>query len=121
MKKITSKIKKIIEGYPLALATIKNGKPYVIVLTCYKAIDGNKILFCDTYIKKTLENIKKNNNIVMVGWSKDYEGYQFFGKARYFKKGKWFKLCKKLKKKKELPCKGAILVEVNKIVKSKNK
>ena len=120
MKEITPHIREIIEGKPVALATLRNGRPYVIAITCYKVIEKNKILLCDTYMETTLENNQNNSTVALVAWSKDYEGYQFFGKCRYFTKGKWFQLCKKLKSAKGLPCKGALLVDVSKITKSKN-
>lgn len=121
MKEISFRIKKIIEGKPVALATIRNGKPYVIAVTCYKVVGKNKILLCDSYMRRTLENIQKNKSVALVAWSKNYEGYQFFGECKYYKKGKWFQLCKKLKAKKDLPCKGALLLKVNRITRSKNK
>jgi len=118
--KITPYIKKIIEGKPIALATIReNGKPHVIVVTCYKVIGKNRILLCDSYMKTTLENIFKNNNVALVGWNEHYEGYEFWGRCKYFKKGRWLKICQNLKSKKGLPCKGAILIRVNKITRSK--
>lgn len=121
MKEITPHIREIIEGKPVALATLRNGKPYVIAITCYKVVEKNKILLCDTYMETTLENIQNNSNVALVTWSKNHEGYQFFGKCRYFNRGKWFQLCKKLKSEKGLPCKGALLVEVGKITRSKNR
>ena len=72
--KVTPHIKKIIEGKPIALATIrKNGKPHVIAVTCYKVTGKNRILLCDSYMRTTLENILKNNNVALVGWNEHYE------------------------------------------------
>lgn len=122
MEEINLRIKRIIESNPIAFATVdEEGNPYVIAVTCYKVIGKNKILVCDTYMKKSLENIQNNNKVALVAWNKDYEGYQFFGKANYYNEGELFQLCKKLKAKKGLPCKGAILFEIDKIIKSKNK
>ena len=122
MREITPHIKGIIEGNPIALATIdERGRPYIIAITCYKVIGRDKLLLCDTYMKKTLDNIQNNSNVALVAWSKNYEGYQFFGKAEYYRDGELFHLCKKLKAEKGLPCKGALLIKVDKITKSKNK
>ena len=121
MKEISPHIKELIEGKPIALATTKKGKPHVIAITCYKVIGKNKILLCDTYMKTTLENIQDNSNVALVAWDKNYEGYQFSGKCKYFSEGKWFQLCKKLKAKKGLACKGALLVEISKIARSTNR
>ena len=119
---ITPRITEVIEGHPISLATVdENGNPYVIAITCYKVISDNKILLCDTYMENTLKNIRRNNNVTLVAVSKDRTGYQFFGKANYYVEGELFQLCKELKAKKGLPCKGALLIEVNRVTISKNK
>ena len=122
MKYITTYIKKTIEGRPIVLATInEDGIPHLIGVTCYKVIGKTRILLCDTYMEKTLENIYMNKNVTLFAWNEYYEGYEFIGKVKYSTKGKWFRICKELKEKKNLPCKGALLVDIKKIVKSKNK
>ena len=119
---ITPQIKDVIESHPISLATVnESGNPYVIAITCYKVIGDNKILLCDTYMENTLKNIKRNNNVALVAVSKDHTGYQFFGKADYYTEGELFQLCKELKAKKGLSCKGALLIEINKVAISKNK
>ncbi len=117
--KITPKIKKIVEENPMALATVKDGKPYVVAVACCKVMSNNEILVTDSFMKITVENILKNNNIALIVWDKRWEGYQFLGRCKYFKKGKWVQYVKKLKENRGLPAKGAILVKVSKIIKSK--
>ena len=116
---ITPKIKKIIEENPIALATIKDNKPYVIGVAYCKVIDSDKILITNNFMRSTVDNILENSNIAMVVWNKKWEGYQFLGKAKYHQKGKWLDYVKKMKENKGLPAKGAILVKVRKIIKSK--
>jgi len=117
--KLTKNIKKIIEQNPVAFATIGNKKPYVIGVASCKVVEGDKILITDNFMKTTVKNLLKNNNVALVVWNNRWEGYQFLGKAKYYKKGKWLNYVKKLKENKGLPAKGAIVVKVEKIIKSK--
>jgi len=117
--KITKNIKKIIEQNPLAFATIGNKKPYVICVASCKVVEGDKILITDNFMKTTVRNLLTNNNVALVVWNKKGEGYQFLGKAKYYKKGKWLNYVKNLKENKGLPAKGAIFIQVGKIIESK--
>ena len=117
--KITKNIKKIIEQNPLAFATARNKKPYVIGVASAKVVNGDKIILTDNFMKTTVRNILENNNVALVVWNKRWEGYQFLGKAKYYKNGKWLNYVKKLKENKGLPVKGAIVVKVEKIIESK--
>ena len=119
MVKITPKIKKILENNPVALATFEDDKPYVVGVAFCKAVDNNKILITDNFMKSIIKNILKNDNVAMVVWNKKLEGYQFLGKAKYYSKGKWLDFVKQMKENKGLPAKGAILVTVKKIIESK--
>ena len=118
MVKISSKIQKVVEENPLAFATIRGKRPYVIGVASCKVIGENKILITDNFMQSTVENIKKNDNIAIVAWNKKWEGYQFLGRAKYYNKGKWLNFVKLMEENKGLPAKGAILVKVSKIIKS---
>jgi predicted pyridoxine 5'-phosphate oxidase superfamily flavin-nucleotide-binding protein len=117
--KITSSVKKIVEQNPLAFATVGNKKPYVIGVTSCKVVEGDKILITDNFMKTTVRNLLTNNNVALVVWNKRWKGYQFLGKAKYYKNGKWLNYVKNLKANKEFPAKGAIVVKVEKIIESK--
>ncbi len=117
--KITPKIRKIIQSNPIALATIDGNKPYVIAVACCKVIGDDKILITDNFMKKTIRNIESNNNVALAVWNKQWEGYQFLGTCEYFKTGKWAEYVKNLKENKNMSAKGAVLVKVKKIIKSK--
>ena len=117
--KITSSVKKIVEHNPLAFATIANKKPYVIGVASCKIVEGDKILITDIFMKTTVRNLSKNNNVALVVWDKKGEGCQFLGKAKYYKKGKWLNYVKDLRENKGLSAKGAIVIKVEKIIKSK--
>ena len=86
--KLTKNIKKIIEQNPVAFATIGNKKPYVICVASCKVVEGDKILITDNFMKTTVKNLLKNNNVALVVWNNRWEGYQFLGKAKYYNKGK---------------------------------
>jgi uncharacterized pyridoxamine 5'-phosphate oxidase family protein len=117
--RIDSKAKRIIENNPVAFATVKSNKPYVIGVAYCKIVEGGKILITDNFMKSTVGNIIKNNNVAIIAWNKKWEGYQCLGRAKYYKKGKWLDYVKKMKENKGLPAKGAMLIQVKKVIKSK--
>jgi predicted pyridoxine 5'-phosphate oxidase superfamily flavin-nucleotide-binding protein len=122
MIKITPKIKKLIEENALAFATVdEKGNPHCIAVAYVKVISKNQILVTDNYMVETTRNIQKNPNVALVVWNKDWEekcvGYELRGVAQYFRSGKWYKMIKKIPENKGEPCKGAILVTINKIKK----
>ena len=107
----------MIEENPVAFATVNDGgNPYCIAVAFVKVKD-DKIVITDNYMKITKENIIKNPNVSLVVWNKNLEGYQINGKAEYFKEGKWKDFVKSIPENKDEPCKGAILVTINKIKK----
>lgn len=117
MINITLKIKKLIEGNPVAFATVNNvGKPNVIVVAYVKVVSKNQILITDNYMKQTKENLMINNNVCLAVWDKNWEGYKLIGKVKYFVTGKWKKFIEKMPENKGLPAKGAILITVSKII-----
>jgi|WetSurMetagenome_2_1015567.scaffolds.fasta_scaffold1128545_2 predicted pyridoxine 5'-phosphate oxidase superfamily flavin-nucleotide-binding protein len=111
---ITDEMKKIIEENNLALATIRDNKPYVIVIGCVKVLSEDKIIITDNFMKNTPSNIKQNNNVGLVVWSGDL-GYQMEGIAEYYPSGKYLDYVKKLKYNQSMPCKGSIVVKINSI------
>jgi predicted pyridoxine 5'-phosphate oxidase superfamily flavin-nucleotide-binding protein len=122
MIKINPKIKKLIEENALAFATVdEKGNPHCIAVGFVKVVSKNQILVTDNYMVETTRNIQKNPNIALVVWSKDWKekcvGYELRGVAQYFRSGKWYEMVKKMPENKGEPCKGAILVTINKIKK----
>lgn len=117
--KITSKIKKIIEENAFAFAMVDlKGNPYVIGLAGCK-VRENKLILTDNFMKSTVMYIKNNPNVALVVWDKNWKGYQFLGQAKYYQKGKWLNFVKSLKENRGFPAKGAIVISVKKIIKSK--
>ncbi|MFH1307503.1 MAG: pyridoxamine 5'-phosphate oxidase family protein [archaeon] len=118
--KITKQLKKLIEENALALASVdEKGNPHNIALGYVKVIEGNKILISVNYIVFTLKYIKKNPNVSLVVWNKNWKknciGYELLGKAKFYSKGKYSEIIKKLPINKGEPCRGAIIVSINKI------
>jgi len=119
MKTLKHKDKKIIEENALAFSTIdQTKKPYVVGAACCKVVE-NKIIITDNFMKSTVKNIKNNSNVAIVAWDKDWNGCQILGKAKYYDSGKWLNFIKSIKENKDMPAKGAIVVSINKIIKSK--
>lgn len=106
----------MIEENPPALATIKDGKPYMIAVA-YVKVKGNKIIITNNYMRTSIENIKNNAEVSLAVWDKNWHGYQINGKAEYFTNEKWLNFIKKIGENKNEPCKGAIIVKINHIKK----
>lgn len=115
---INEGVKKMIEGNALGLATVdKKGNPHNVAAGDVKVVSKNQLLIGDNYFEETIENIKNNSNVSLVVWRSDWQkncvGYELAGKAEYFTCGKWHEMIKKIHK--GCPCKGAILVTLNKM------
>ena len=117
---INQGIKKIIEKNALGLATVdKLGNPHNIAVGYVQVISKNQLLISDNYLKETILNLKNNPNVSLVVWISNWKencvGYELKGKAEYFTSGKYLAIVKKLPINQGEPCKGAILVTINKI------
>jgi len=118
--KIDFAVKEIIENNPVVLATSDRfNRPNVIPVAYVKVIGENKLLITDNFMRKTKENLKKNNNVCLAVWDKNWQGYKLIGKAKYFSSGKWKKVVAEMKENKGLSAKGAILVSISKLIKLK--
>lgn len=118
MIKISFEIKKLIEGNPVAFATVDClSNPNVIGVAYVKVVSDNQILITDNFMEQTKENIIENNNVCLAVWNKTWEGYKLIGKAEYFTDGKWKRYVEKMVENKNLPAKGAILITVSMLIK----
>ena len=116
---INEGMKKMIEENALGLATIDGeGKPHNIAVAYVKVISKEELVVSDNYLNETINNIKKNPSVSLVVWDKNWKenciGYELKGKAEYFTTGKWIDFIKKIPINKGEPCKGAILIKINK-------
>ncbi len=117
---INGGMKKLIEENALALATINGEKePHNIAVGFVKVISKNQLLISNNWLVETVENIRKNSNVSLVVWARNWEencvGYEFRGKAEEFTSGKWLEEIKKIPINKGEPCKSAIVVTITKI------
>jgi uncharacterized pyridoxamine 5'-phosphate oxidase family protein len=118
---ISPGLKKFIESNAIGFATVsKNGKPHNIAVAYVKVVE-DKIVISNSHIKKSVKNLKKNNNVSLVVWNKEWEkacvGYEFVGKAKNYTKGKWFEYVRNLPDNKGYKIVSAIVVKVTKIKK----
>ena len=117
---INEGLKKMIEENALGLASVgADGNPHNIAVGYVKVVSKNQLLISDNYLIETIKNIKKNPNVSLVVWANDWKnnciGYELKGVSEYFTSGKWLKEIKKIPINEGEPCKGAILVKINKI------
>jgi predicted pyridoxine 5'-phosphate oxidase superfamily flavin-nucleotide-binding protein len=117
---INSGIKKIIEENALGLATVdEKGNPHNIAVGYVQVLSKDQLLISDNYLRETIENIKNNENVSLVVWVSNWKenciGYELKGKAEYFTSGKYLEMIKNLSINDGEPCKGAILITLNKI------
>ena len=120
MVTINNELKQLIEENALAFASMnENGNPHCIAVGFVKLISKDQILITDNYIIETIKNIQKNPNIALTVWNKEWKenciGYELIGTAEYFTEGKYHSTIKSIPENKGEPCKGAILVTINKI------
>jgi predicted pyridoxine 5'-phosphate oxidase superfamily flavin-nucleotide-binding protein len=114
---ITSKIKKLIETNPMAMATADAaGKPNLIGVAFAKVAPGGLVIITDNYMRQTLKNLKKNKSVCLAVWDKKWKGCKLIGSASYQQEGKWASCVKHLPENKGLPAKGAVVVKVSKVI-----
>ncbi len=107
-------IKEKIEKATIALASVNNeGNPHNIAIM-YAKIKNNKIIITDNYMKTTVENIQNNQNVSLVFWEEE-KGWRIDGKAEYQNSGDWLDFVKSLKENEELPAKGAVIINIEKV------
>ncbi|KKQ21519.1 MAG: hypothetical protein A3G45_02400 [Candidatus Staskawiczbacteria bacterium RIFCSPLOWO2_12_FULL_37_15] len=113
-------IKNLVENNPVALATITlENKPNVIGVASVKVVSENQVLITDNYMNQTIKDIENNKNVCLAVWDKNLKGIKLVGEAEYFTNGKWKEFVEQMQENKELPAKGAILVNAFKIIESK--
>lgn|SRR3989338_159598 len=111
---VDEELKAIIEEYPLAFSTVCDNKPYTIVVAFAKVEDG-KLILTDNYMHTAIENLKKNKNVSLAVWDIEWDGWQINGEAEYYSEGKWLEFVKSIPENEGEPCKGAIVIKINKI------
>jgi predicted pyridoxine 5'-phosphate oxidase superfamily flavin-nucleotide-binding protein len=114
---IDTNLKQILESNPLAFTTTNNvGRPHIIYVMYAKVIDTNKLLITDNYMEKTKKNIFENKNVALSVLAGN-TAFELIGTAEYLSGGKMVEKIKALPENKGFPCKGAIIVNVENVVK----
>lgn len=120
MIEIIPEIKKVIEQNPVALATInEDNTPHSIIVAFVKVISKNQVLITDNHMAQTTKNIRRNRNVALSfynkEWKKDCVGYELNGTAEYYSEGIFYQKVKEIPENENEPCKGTILITINKI------
>lgn len=84
-----------------------------------KVVSESQILVTDNYMHQTIKDIENNPNVCLVVWDKDFVGYKLIGTAEYFTAGPWKAFAETMEENNGLPAKGAIVIEISKIIASK--
>ena len=114
-----SEIKNIIENNPASLSTVMtDGRPNAVGVACVKVVSETELVITDNYMNQTPNDIIANKNVCLLVWDSEMKGYKILGQAEYFTTGKWLDFVKEMPENEGLPAKGAILVIVEKIIKS---
>ena len=118
---ISPGMKKFIESNAIGFATVgKNGKPHNIAVAYVKVVE-DKIVISNTHIKESVENLKRNDNVSLVVWNKEWEracvGYELTGTAKNYTAGKWLEYVSNLPDNEGYKIISAIVVKVTKIKK----
>ncbi len=96
------------EGKELVLATSsKDGRPNANLVISLGVVD-DKLLIADCQMETTINNLKENKKIVVVGGY-----YRLVGIVGLFNSGKYFDIC--VEKVKDYKVKNAILVNIEKV------
>lgn len=117
MIKINSESKNLIEENPVAFATVDEaGKPNVIWVAFVKVISDNQVLITDNYMKQTVQNLSKNNNVCLAVWNKERKWVKLTGNANYYSEGIWKAYIEKMPENDGLPAKWAIIVNISELI-----
>ncbi|MCL2444534.1 pyridoxamine 5'-phosphate oxidase family protein [Candidatus Saccharibacteria bacterium] len=111
------KYRKLVEGNPMSVATVKREEtPNIAVVAYVKVVDSDKLLITDNYMKQTVENIRENEKVCLACFDGDWKGVKIFGCAEYFAEGEWVEKVKAMPENDGEPAKGAVVVTVERIV-----
>ena len=118
------KHKNLIESNPLSLATVMSDNlPNLIVVAKAKVVTNGegreRILITDNYMGQTKRDIAHNSRVCLAVFNSDWEGVKIIGEAAYYDEGEWLEKVKSMPENEGLPAKGAILIDVEKVIELK--
>jgi len=113
---MTDRQHKILEKFPVAIATVSNGSlPHVAVVAYVKVLDDNHLVITQNYLKKTVENLKEDPHVCLVVWDENWSGVRVYGVAQVYSSGEYLDLVKKMPENADENPIGAIVVDIQKI------
>lgn len=95
------------KGKKLVLATSLNNLPNANIVISLGLIN-NKLLIADCQMHTTINNLKENSNICVIGGY-----YKIKGKVDIFNSGKYYELC--VKNNKKYPVNHALVITITEI------
>lgn len=119
MKQLDEKVKAIFDEASLWYMGTCSGTPEVTAIGFKEILDDGTLFLCDVFMKETLENLKKNNKVVVTACvAEKMRGYEVYGTAQYITEGealaKWTEIAGSMSGGKLVP-KGAVIVTPEKI------
>ena len=117
MSKIDENVKGLLNKVKVWTLCTSSGKPNAVPIL-FKKIDGNDdLVFYDVFMKKTLENIKQNDNVSVVAYDEEnLQGYQLKGTAVYSNDEAMVAEGNETTSKFKLTTKGAVIVKVDEVI-----
>ena len=64
---------------------------------------------------ESLQDIKNHPRVAAVVWNQEMDGYKMLGEAKYYQSGKYLELVKQIPENKDMPCKGALVITIDKV------
>ena len=88
--------KDLIDGNTMHIATTRpDNNPNLSIASDVRVVEENKIIISHNEMVNTPINVKKNREIVLTSFDKEFVGVRLFGVADYYTSGEYFDFCKK--------------------------
>lgn len=119
MKQLDEKAKAIFDEASLWYMGTCSDTPEVTAIGFKEVMDDGRLFLCDVFMKETLENLKKNNRVVVTACvAEKMRGYEVYGTAEYVTEGetlaKWAEIASSMSGGK-MAAKGAVIITPDRI------
>jgi len=115
MNNLNDKVKKLLEETKTWILSTCGENPNAVPIF-FNALKGNEIILYDVFMKKTLENIKKNDSVALTVFDDSkLQGYQIKGTARYSTETSFVEDGNAISNKFNLTTKGALIVQAHEV------
>ena len=117
MKALNSEVKAFLDANKMWVLATAGNTPNAVPIYFTKVLDENKLMLVDVFMKKTLENIKRNPKVAVAVYNAEkLQGYQIKGTASYISEGPLVNEGNAMSAALKLSAKGVITIEVEEIV-----